>query len=129
MGLRELEAGGAWPEILALADRISCAHDPLHFPYSPAASHYHEGRAWFEQFETINRGAEGRLLNEADVGAKFVGNCRLVLSEARTDFLWDTIMELDTAPDCSALMAGLRGLNDAAAGNPLSENRSRIATC
>ena len=83
----------------------------------------------FEQFETINRGAEGRLLNEADVRAKFVGNCRLVLSEARTDFLWDTIMELDTAPDCSALMAGLRGLDDATVDNLLSENGSRIATC
>ena len=83
----------------------------------------------FEQFETINRGAEGRLLNEAEVRAKFVDNCGLVLSEARTDFLWDTIMDLHTAPDCSALMAGLRGLDDAAMDNLHSENGSRIATC
>jgi len=133
VGLRELEADSRTnPEILALADRISCAHDARsQYPklFSGGVSIKMKDGRRFEQFETINRGAEGRLLNEAEVRAKFVDNCRLVLSEARTEFLWDTIMGLDTAPDCSALMAGLRGLDDAAVGNPLSENRSRIATC
>ena len=133
LGLRELDADSrANPDILALAARITCEHDARsQYPrtFSGGVSIRMKDGACFEQFETVNRGAEGRLLDEGDVKSKFSRNCRLVLSEVRTQLLWDTIMALDTAPDCSALLANLRGLGDDVVDAYGSDGELRRATC
>ena len=83
----------------------------------------------YEHFDTVNRGAEGRLLSVDDVKTKFVQNCRLVLSEARTEAVWEAIMDVDKQEDCSALLDALKGLGDPISIADRNKAVSRSATC
>ena len=116
LGLRELELESRTDEaILALTPRIHCVHDDRsNYPqtFSGGVSIKMRDGTVHEHFDTVNRGAEGRLLSVEDVKTKFVQNSRLVLSETRTEAVWEAIMAVDKQDDCSALLDALKGLGD-----------------
>ncbi len=133
LGLRELdEDSRSDPRILDLAARIGCEHDERsQYPsvFSGGVRIQMKDGSCHEHFETVNRGAEGRLLSEADVKQKFVQNCRLVMSAAKTQDLWDAVMGLDTAHDCSDLLTQLRGLDTVPGGTGQQTTGLRRAAC
>ena len=133
LGLRELELESRTDEaILALTPRIHCVHDDRsNYPktFSGGVSIKMRDGTVYEHFDTVNRGAEGRLLSVDDVKTKFVQNCRLVLSEARTEAVWEAIMDVDKQDDCSALLDALKGLGDPISIADRNKAVSRSATC
>ena len=98
-------------EVLALAQRIECAHDDRS-RYPDAFSGgvkitLKDGRG-LERFEVVNRGAKGQLLSRDQVRDKFLDNCALTISGESAERLWHTMMSLDELEDLSALTALLR---------------------
>ncbi len=116
LGLQELAAESREdPVILGLCQRIDCQHDDRSlYPktFSGGVRIALRDGTTVEHFDTINRGAEGRLLDEADVRRKFVQNCRLVLSEARSEALWRAVMDVESEGGCECLLQSLVGLGD-----------------
>ena len=111
-GLAELEdAARLNSDVLGLAQRIHCEHD-ARSRYPDAFSggvrlKTHDGRL-LEQFEAVNRGAEGRLLSAEQVHAKFMANCVLTISSERAEALWRSLQALDELEDVTDLMTLLR---------------------
>ncbi len=99
------------PRILELADRISFEHDassryPEYFSGGVRMT-LRDGRE-LELREPVNRGADGRALDEKAVREKFDGNVDGHLSAAAADALWDAVMTLDEAPSLEALNAAIQ---------------------
>jgi 2-methylcitrate dehydratase PrpD len=99
------------PDILALCDRITFRHDPesLYPRYYSGGLVIEttDGRT-LEHREPVNRGADGRALEAADVRAKFDGNVERHLTVAEADRLWDAVMHLDKASNLDELRAAIR---------------------
>jgi hypothetical protein len=53
----------------------------------------------------------------------------LVLSETRTEAVWEAIMDVDKQDDCSALLEALKGLGDPISTAGRNNALSRSATC
>ena len=114
MTLAELEADALGdPEILALAARVSYAVDPdSPFPRSYSGeirATARDGREW-RQREAVNRGAPDRLLNDAEIVAKFRANAALCLNNTDAARIEAAVLGLADAPDlrelCRALSPG-----------------------
>ena len=133
LGLRELEIESRTDEqILALTPRIHCVHDDRsQYPqtFSGGVSITMRDGSVYEHFDAVNRGAEGRLLSVDDVKTKFFQNCRLVLTEARTEAVWEAIMAVDGQGDCSAFLEALKGLGDHSLTADQHNAVTRSATC
>lgn len=111
-GLAELEdAARLDSDVLALAQRIDCEHDPRsHYPDAFSGGvriRTHDGRV-FECFEEINRGAAGQLLSAEQVYEKFMANCALSISGERAEALWACLQRMDELEDVKALTTLLR---------------------
>jgi 2-methylcitrate dehydratase PrpD len=104
LGLQELEADTrADPEILALAQKLTCHHDGRSV-YPKAFSGglrltLEDGRV-LESFAEVNRGAEGRLLERDLVQEKFMQNCLLTTTADHATAIWQAVMALDQLSDC-----------------------------
>ena len=99
------------PEVLSLAQRIVCTHDERsHYPdaFSGGVKITLTDGTELEQFEAVNRGAEGQLLTAEQVKAKFLDNCALTISAEKAEQLWSTILNLDEVNDVAELTALLR---------------------
>ncbi len=98
------------PGILALCDRVSFGHDEeSEYPryYSGAlVVETRDGRE-LKHRETINRGAQGRVLSAAEVRSKFDDNVARALDGTWAERLWRAVMGLDEAEDLTALDAAL----------------------
>ena len=116
--LAELEdAARLDPVVLALAQRIECAHDDRsRYPdaFSGGVKIRLTDGSELEHFEVVNRGAEGQLLSRDQVRDKFLDNCALTVSAEAAQQLWDTMMSLDELKDVSELTALLRDKANAA---------------
>jgi 2-methylcitrate dehydratase PrpD len=97
-------------DTLALADRVDYEIDPASgFP------RYYSGELILERGdgrvlrhrEACNRGCGDRPLGEAEILAKFVGNCRGTAAEARADALADRLLSLRQAADLREAAAQL----------------------
>ena len=102
-GLADLTAQAiADPETLALADRVDYEIDPsAEFPrYYPGEliAELTDGRVMRHR-EARNRGCGDRPITEAEILAKFVGNCRGSVAETRAEELADRLLSLRKAPD------------------------------
>ncbi len=95
-------------ETLALADRVDYDIDPAsEFP------RYYSGELILEQSdgrvlrhrEARNRGCGDRPLGEAEILAKFAGNCRGTPAEARLDALAERLLSLHRAADLREVAA------------------------
>ncbi len=111
-GLAELEDDALNdPEILAVCDRITYAHDDAsRYPqfYSGGVEVTLKDGRRLTHREPVNRGADGRALSAAAVREKFDGNVAGHLDAAAADQLWSAVMTLDSAPDIKALGEALR---------------------
>lgn len=107
-GLQELEAPArADAQVLALAERLQCSHDDRSlYPakFSGGLQLKLKNGTTLEHYESVNRGAEGRLLSQEEVKSKFQQNCALSLSASHTEVLWQAIMTLDASGDCRDLL-------------------------
>ena len=111
-GLAELEdAARLDKDVLALAQRISCAHDERsRYPdaFSGGLKLRLRDGTELEHFECINRGAEGLLLSIEQVREKFLENCALTIPAAAAQQLWSAILGLDEMNDVTEFMSLLR---------------------
>jgi len=97
-----------------LAKKITCEHDARsRYPqaFSGGVEITLNTGETLCHFEAVNRGAAGRLLEESQVRQKFIQNCSLVLSDERSEALWNTIWSLDVQPGCGEFLNALRGLS------------------
>ena len=97
--------------MLALAQRVDCAHDERSkYPdaFSGGVALTLKDGTRLERFLTINRGAEGQLLSAEQVREKFLANCGLTISNESAKAMWDVLMQLDEMNDVTGLMTLLR---------------------
>ncbi|MBO1077188.1 MmgE/PrpD family protein [Roseomonas marmotae] len=111
MTLAELEAEALNdPVILALAARVSYAVDPdSPFPRSYSGEirvRARDGREWIQR-EAVNRGAPDRLLEDAEIVAKFRANAALCLNDAAAARIEDAVLGLVRAGDLRDLCRAL----------------------
>lgn len=98
------------PEILAVADRVNCAHyEQSRYPefYSGGVIVETTDGRRLEHFEAINRGADSRALDADTVHTKFLRNVEGALRADRAEELWQAVQELDTAVDLNRLNAAI----------------------
>ena len=110
-GLAELtEQAIADPETLALADRVDYEIDPAaEFPrYYPGEliAELSDGQV-LRHREARNRGCGERPIAEAEILAKFAGNCRGTVAETRADELAERLLSLHRAGDLRDVAARL----------------------
>ncbi|MCH1611008.1 MAG: MmgE/PrpD family protein [Luminiphilus sp.] len=110
--LAELEdAARLDKDVLMLAQRVSCDHDERsRYPdaFSGGLKLRLRNGTELEQFECINRGAEGQLLSIEQVREKFFENCALTIPTPVAQQLWSAILGLDEMNDVTELMSLLR---------------------
>jgi uncharacterized protein YifE (UPF0438 family) len=94
-----------------LCQRIDCAHDERsHYPevFSGGVRITLNDGTVLEQFEQVNRGAEGQLLPAEQVRDKFMANCALSITAEQAESIWECLMRLDELEDVASLTALLR---------------------
>jgi 2-methylcitrate dehydratase PrpD len=109
-GLAELERYRD-PDILALADRVSYAHDPKtgypkHFSGELVVTLKNGER--LAHREQINRGAADNPVSDAGIVAKYMDNARLAIPEAQAARVRDAILGLDAMADVRSLAAAMK---------------------
>ncbi len=111
-GLSELhDSARLDPAVLDLCQRIDCAHDERsRYPevFSGGVRITLKDGTVLEQFEQVNRGAEGQLLPAEQVRDKFMANCALSITAEEAESIWQCLMRLDELEDVASLMALLR---------------------
>ena len=111
-GLAELEdAARLDKDVLALAQRISCAHDERsRYPdaFSGGLKLRLRDGTELARFEPVNQGAEGQLLSIEQVRGKFFENCALTIPSAAAQQLWSATLGLDEMNDVTEFMSLLR---------------------
>ena len=98
------------PETLALADRVEYEADPgSEFPrfYSGELILERSDGVVLRHREARNRGSSDRPLADAEILAKFAGNCRGTPAEARADGIADRLLSLHEATDMREIAAQL----------------------
>jgi len=110
-GLAELtDAALADCETLALAERVDYEADPAsEFPrfYSGELILERSDGVVLRHREARNRGSSDRPLADAEILAKFAGNCRGTPAEARADRITDRLLSLHEAADMGEVAAQL----------------------
>jgi 2-methylcitrate dehydratase PrpD len=97
-------------ETLELADRVEYEIDPAsEFPrfYSGELILERRDGVVLRHREARNRGSSDRPLGEAEILAKFAGNCRGTAAEARVDGVADRLLSLHRAEDMRDVAAQL----------------------
>jgi uncharacterized protein YifE (UPF0438 family) len=97
--------------VLDLCQRIDCAHDERsRYPevFSGGVRITLKDGTVLEQFEQVNRGAEGQLLPAEQVRDKFMANCALSITAEAAESIWQCLMQLDELEDVASLTALLR---------------------
>ena len=111
-GLSELhDTARLDPAVLDLCQRIDCTHDERsRYPevFSGGVRITLKDGTVLEQFEPINRGAEGQLLPAEQVRDKFMANCALSITAEEAESIWQCLMRLDELEDVASLLALLR---------------------